>query len=350
MANSIIRITAFTLIFGAALPATKAEAALYWTRWFSEESPAYAICSGTDEGVVGFQCSGSYCDNIRFLCETLPFGLVSNFSYSWTGYFSEESDGLGEYVSEGFYHYYDENYRVCYASDTGGVVSGMGCRGDYCDDIQLECMKPAKLVNGVLTLASFTNCAWSGWYSEEQSAVDFGWNRYIVGAECSGDYCDNKRFYVCSLVSPGWTGAPMTKKFVSATVGGYDAHMSDRFDDAQRGRRETNGQLGEVSRRGPWRSHISRAARISFGVNADLSAGADEDPRAPAIPFGGSPRRYRSTRVRPSSSRSRCAIGWRNRGTLVFWTAIALPMATKPTRNSEQMMTSVAPATAVFPF
>jgi len=173
----------------------------YWTRWVSEEyggPPAY--CQASNEGAVGAACSGRYCDNVRLYCETFPYGITldSNTRY-WTGFFSEEIKGPRLGTLEGWYPLYEQNTEVCNGGSTGGIVQGMRCSGSYCDNISLKCAVPVRWVNGVRDPATMKNCAWSGWYSEEQGSKDFGWNRYISGVRCSGRYCDNKQYYVCSL-------------------------------------------------------------------------------------------------------------------------------------------------------
>lgn len=184
---------------------TPAQAFLYWTPWVSEEggSPS-TICTNWHEGAVGFGCGGKYCDNIRLLCETLPYGLQIEISSDyWTGYFSEEDSGYGTAYSHGWYPYDGDNYEVCHKTwSSGGIVNGIRCKGRYCDNIAIECGRPVKYKNGLVYPATMHNCSWSGWYSEEQGSHDFGWNRYITGVECSGRYCDNKRFFVCSLQDP----------------------------------------------------------------------------------------------------------------------------------------------------
>lgn len=183
---------------------SRAYAALYWTEYVSEESGHYALCNESTDGAVGFACTGRYCDNVSLLCETYPLGALAP---SWNGYqtpyFSEEHDPYGTWFSYGWYPYDDENYEVCHNLQSNpGVVTGIGCTGRYCDNISIECRQP-EIYDTHYRKVVPSNCAWSQWISEEQGAVDFGWNRYITGVECSGSYCDNKRFYVCSLVDPG---------------------------------------------------------------------------------------------------------------------------------------------------
>lgn len=179
-----------------------AHAALYWTPWVSEEGGGPpTFCTALNEGAVGFGCRGNYCDDVRLFCETLPFA-ISFQNYQWTGFFSEEDSGIGRLYSSGWYRYDGDNYEVCHGTWTAGIVTGIRCRGNNCDDISLECARPVKTKYGVTYSATLTNCSWSGWYSEEQGSVDFGWNRYITGVQCGGSNCDNKRFLVCSLVDP----------------------------------------------------------------------------------------------------------------------------------------------------
>jgi len=169
-------------------------------------------CGAWDEAAVGFGWSGRHCDNVRLLCETMPFGTTLDASTDyWSDWFSEETDGFTLIVSDGGYWHdqFDENYQICQypnAREGGyaGLVSGIRCRGNYCDDISLECTQPVKpTANGNVKVRT-TNCQWTtNTYSEEQGSVDFGYNRYIVGAECFGSNCDNKKFLVCSLLDPG---------------------------------------------------------------------------------------------------------------------------------------------------
>jgi hypothetical protein len=178
----------------------EARADLYWTDYVSEEDGP-ALCNESTEGAVGFACTGDYCDNVALLCESFPYGALAP---SWNGYltafFSEEHDGFSTWYSSGWYRFDNENYEVCHNHQSSpGVLTGIDCSGDYCDNISLECRQPEGTVSGVYRKLNATNCSWSGWYSEEQGSVDFGMHRYITGVECSGDYCDNKRFYVCSL-------------------------------------------------------------------------------------------------------------------------------------------------------
>ena len=202
-AMSIVGGMAVALSLMAPVAPTSAE--LYWTPWVSEENGGPAsICTAWNEAAVGFGCSGRYCDNVRLLCETLPFGttLEPTTDY-WTAYFSEEHDDIEVIQHHTWYPYSDEHYRVCHSASTGGLVSGIKCQGRYCDNIAIECTQPVKYVDGTRYAVALTDCSWTAWQSEEQGSMDFGWNRYITGVECQGSYCDNKRFLVCSLADPG---------------------------------------------------------------------------------------------------------------------------------------------------
>jgi hypothetical protein len=188
---------ALSLALAAGSLASNAHAA-YWTNWVSEENGGPATyCYTWSEGASGFGCSGSYCDNVRVYCDTLPFGdrLDPSTDY-WTRYFSEEDSGIGTGYSVGWYPWDGDNFKVCEPTWTAGIMSGVKCSGRYCDSISIECTVPLKS-NG--TRAYLTNCGWTGWYSEEQGSVTFGYNRFITGVQCSGSYCDNKSYYVCSL-------------------------------------------------------------------------------------------------------------------------------------------------------
>ena len=179
-----------------------AQANLAWTGWVSEENPP-AICPGWDEGAVGFGCRGKFCDDVRLLCETAPFGITFT-GHKWSGWFSEEDSGLATKVFHAWFGMDTDSMEVCrWQSGLPGVVTGIQCSGKFCDNIAIECGTPVKNVGGSTLDVTVSSCGWTGWKSEEQGSTDFGPNRYITGVECRGSYCDDKRFFVCSLVNPG---------------------------------------------------------------------------------------------------------------------------------------------------
>jgi len=211
MSMKILLSAAFAV--SAALAAPTAGAALYWTSYVSEEGGSpLRFCNAWDEAAVGFGCSGRYCDNVRLLCETMPFGTTLDGATDYLSpWFSEEHDDVTLVVFDSGYwnNEFDENYHICQYSDVAhggyaGLVSGIRCRGSYCDDISLECTQPVKFTASGKVKVNTTNCQWTAnTYSEEQGSVDFGSNRYFVGAKCFGSNCDNKQFLLCSLVNPG---------------------------------------------------------------------------------------------------------------------------------------------------
>ena len=148
------------------LATTEQEIFSGWTAYTSEEY-APVTCDGGSL-ISAFQCSGSYCDNIRAYCQ--PAGGVRGFSY-WTPYFSEEG----------------ANSKDC---GIGYWVTGIACSGSNCDNISLQCSY----------MSNFTrkNCYWTGWMSEENGGtLSFGSNYYAVAVQCSGSNCDNKRYLAC---------------------------------------------------------------------------------------------------------------------------------------------------------
>jgi hypothetical protein len=155
----------------------------HWTEWYSEEDgdlicPPYQVARG-------FGCLGDYCDSLRLLC-WYTFGNIEFSNYYWSQYISEET--------------YTDDWNVQQHICTGpggalGVVNGVSCDGPYCDNISLHCQK----INVPLD-----HCIWTDWMSEEQGSIVFpdpnGYSRprWLVGLECRGDYCDEKRFYACA--------------------------------------------------------------------------------------------------------------------------------------------------------
>jgi hypothetical protein len=64
----------------------------YWSRNFSEESPSYFTCPGR-EYVTGIDCSGRYCDNVALFCTDIVNPVPANADCNWTGWISEEGGG-----------------------------------------------------------------------------------------------------------------------------------------------------------------------------------------------------------------------------------------------------------------
>lgn len=98
-----------------------------WIGPFSEERSGYRMCP-QNYLVVRIKCTGRYCDNMHLYC--VPFKASSIYqvdksSQGWRSFYSEEQDGLRS------------NYKC-----TGGYfVNGIACRGSYCDNIKLHCVK-----------------------------------------------------------------------------------------------------------------------------------------------------------------------------------------------------------------
>lgn len=117
-------------------------ASVYWTPSFSEEDSG--IASQSSEGwyrndgdtyevchrsahpglVIGTRCKGSNCDNISLKCaqpilwrygKQYPVRRVKNCG--WTGWFSEERQGIVEFGSNRY-------------------ITGVRCQGRYCDNKQ----------------------------------------------------------------------------------------------------------------------------------------------------------------------------------------------------------------------
>jgi hypothetical protein len=109
----------------------------------------------------------------------MPSGTGSNASGGrWTSYFSEENPA-----------------QFCSTDAFGlvlnGIVDGIRATGSYSDNVSLHC--------AAITSGHFGNCQWTGWMSEEQGHQSFN-GKFAVGAQCSGSYCDNMKFYVCNLM------------------------------------------------------------------------------------------------------------------------------------------------------
>lgn len=93
----------------------------HWSKYFSEEQSGYTC--GNGRVVRQIQCRSSRCDEMKVLCALLKDGFrVNNVVTSRSNWFSEENG----------WHY-------CGGGDNHWL-NGLGCRGRYCDEIQLRCV------------------------------------------------------------------------------------------------------------------------------------------------------------------------------------------------------------------
>lgn len=83
------------------------------------------------------------------------------------------------------------SYVGCAADE---FVTGLACKDDYCGHISLQCTK----YSGVTS----ANCRWAGFFSEEppNNVSNFGIGYYAHGFACYGDNCDNVLPSVCQMV------------------------------------------------------------------------------------------------------------------------------------------------------
>jgi hypothetical protein len=137
----------------------------------SEEYPP-ALCP--DGFVVkGIQCKGGYCDNkILTCCPYMPDSNVDNnvISQSWSEYFSEEPPN--QYTTDGF-------------------ISGLACNGKLCDNISLRTFTSSSLKN-------IGQCYFGPSFSEENNGhYECRHDFYMSGLWCRGGYCDNISLYCC---------------------------------------------------------------------------------------------------------------------------------------------------------
>ncbi len=146
-----------------------------WTREFSEERPGKMRC-GRNMAVAGLWCSGKYCDNKSLYCKRLPPNRRAGKTTSNSKWISEEKPNASFRVDRG---------------KGGKLVSGLKCKGKYCDNIS------AYTVN--TNLVKTGQWKWLPFFSEEQGGKICGKNQYVTGVGCKGSYCDNISL-LCSSV------------------------------------------------------------------------------------------------------------------------------------------------------
>lgn len=146
--------------------------ACQWTASFSEESPSEGSCPA-GWAVRGARCTGSNCDNISLYC--CPYSMTSDPTTPvWSGWFSEENGGMPFPVSMA--------YRF---------VTGMGCNGDYCDNVKLKLINTSRLrFNG--------QCFQGTWFSEESpNSYTCPEGSWVGDVACRGSDCDDLSLFCC---------------------------------------------------------------------------------------------------------------------------------------------------------
>lgn len=138
-----------------------------------------ATCAQANVGVQQADCTGQYCDNNYLYCAALPAGRTTIGSGFWTAYISEKNPNNNIYCQTGGV-----------GTPINGIVDGIRATGQYSDNISLHCREMNQAP---------VSCTWTGWFSEENSAMNFGAGWYATGVKCSGQYCDNLSYYICTF-------------------------------------------------------------------------------------------------------------------------------------------------------
>lgn len=154
----------------------------YWTELFSEEQASMIARPGYY--LAGYRCFARYCDNRQLYFRSYPNfdrNDGGSINQSWSNEISEESPNNCFIVSQGF------------------LISGIQCRGGYCDNLRFYIAQNRTANLSVNKCRQF----WTNWISEEGNpANDYiaPAGHFIIGYECRGRYCDDRRFLVTSLM------------------------------------------------------------------------------------------------------------------------------------------------------
>jgi len=146
--------------------------------------------------MVGMKCSGGHCDN-KQLRRTDALGNIVNEDPGWVKKISEECPN-------------------CEARcPAGKIVCKIKCTGDNCDNMDVYCctLKEGWTVTN--------NAVTSGWFSEENGGTkDCGTDRYVTGLKCRGDFCDDVQLW-CSTMTARYNSAGRDF-YITKSHGGCD--------------------------------------------------------------------------------------------------------------------------------
>lgn len=141
---------------------------------FSEEQRPASCPRG--QAVKGIECSGRYCDNKRlYCCDYTNGGRVDKYArFKLSDWFSEEKNGR--------------------AINRDGFVSGLACKGRYCDNLRITFVESRSLTNR-------GQCERTDWFSEEEGFRECPRGKFAAGIYCAGRYCDDIKLYCCDYSS-----------------------------------------------------------------------------------------------------------------------------------------------------
>lgn len=136
-----------------------------------EGGPSYCP---SNSAAAALQCVGRSCDWVSLTCcrygWDTPRGHRDADDHRWTGWYSEEETGLppGTTVN----------------SPPAGFVTGVQCRGDFCDDIRLD------------TDASLTVGEGCTWRPEGACPT----SQFITGVKCTSSFCSDLQVQCCPFI------------------------------------------------------------------------------------------------------------------------------------------------------
>jgi hypothetical protein len=136
--------------------------------FFSEEQGLSKCPNG--QLITGIWCRGKYCDSKKLQCVEYTNQFDPDAQHEWSRWFSDE--------------------RPNSETTKNGFASGLGCSGNYCDNMRIRYTTTPKLKNT-------GDCYWTNLYSEEQGFRSCNQGYFVSGIKCTGNYCDNIALYCC---------------------------------------------------------------------------------------------------------------------------------------------------------
>ena len=148
-----------------------------WTQRVSEEGGGEMSCP-KGMAISGIWCSGGYCDNKNLQCSPFSPGMQAQ---ALTKRISEEQP--------------DSSFRTD-TLDKPSVLTGIKCTGSYCDNIT------GKVGHSTRREVVVKTTGWNSWTSEEQRYAGCPVGEFVTGMRCKGSYCDEISLHCSSFNTP----------------------------------------------------------------------------------------------------------------------------------------------------
>jgi len=196
-----LAIAAVALATALADSATAAEfndgAIVISDNWCAPFNDGQCFTCNTGRLTTSATCTASYCDNMRYQCAQPPSIVGAATSLSGTPFNVNEFDPSKNFGWASDEHGSGSLNSVC---PVGTAMIGMRSTSNWSDNIRAICQTIDRAGGWGDLVITRVKSATS--ISEEAPNTFFGTNTWLMGAACTGSYCDNMFYHFVTVFDP----------------------------------------------------------------------------------------------------------------------------------------------------